>query len=132
MKYINLEIYSKNGTIIKKEVKSIFCFSTVSKLNILPGHANLITPLMISEFSFINKEDKLERYAIGGGVMSIETDKLTILVDSIENALDIDVDRATKSKERAEKRIKEHNGDIKRAELSLKRAMNRINVASNH
>ena len=44
---------------------------------------------------------------------------------------EIDIDRALKSKERAEKRInsKDDQIDIVRAEASLKRAIMRLNVA---
>ena len=54
-----------------------------------------------------------------------------IMTDTIENSNDIDLDRALSAKERAEKRLASHdsNVDQKRAELALKRALNRIHVS---
>ena len=54
----------------------------------------------------------------------------TLLVDAIEAKDEINLDRALASKKRAEERLaqKDPNLDMKRAELSLKRAINRINV----
>ena len=53
------------------------------------------------------------------------------MTDTIENSNDIDLDRALSAKERAEKRLASHdsNVDQKRAELALKRALNRIHVS---
>ncbi|MEG0359239.1 MAG: ATP synthase delta/epsilon chain alpha-helix domain-containing protein, partial [Anaerorhabdus sp.] len=53
-----------------------------------------------------------------------------ILVDSIENKKEIEKERASKAKQRAEKLLlkKDEGVDIKRAELALKRAMNRLDV----
>jgi F-type H+-transporting ATPase subunit epsilon len=54
-----------------------------------------------------------------------------ILADSVEVIEDIDVDRAERAKIRAEanlKRKKEEEIDYVRAELALKRAINRINA----
>ena len=53
-----------------------------------------------------------------------------ILTDSIENKKDIDLARAENAKRRAEERLKSNdpNIDFKRAELALKKALNRIEV----
>ena len=54
-----------------------------------------------------------------------------ILADSVEVIEDIDIDRAERAKTRAEeniKRKKEEEISVVRAELALKRAINRINA----
>ena len=57
-------------------------------------------------------------------------DKVTILAEIIEWPAEIDLKRAEEAKERAEERIREHapGTDMKRAEMSLKRAVARINA----
>lgn len=58
-------------------------------------------------------------------------DKVTVLAQAAEKPSDIDVERARKAKERAERRLqaKQDDIDFKRAELALKRALNRLDVA---
>ena len=52
----------------------------------------------------------------------------TILVDSIENIKEIDIERARKAKEKAEDKLnhKLDDQELLKAEVALKRAINRI------
>ncbi len=97
---------------------------------ILPNHMPLVTMLTIGVMS---SEENNQRtyYAVTSGAFYFRDNVAEILTDTIECSSDIDLDRAIASKERAEKRIQSNdsNVDLKRAELSLKRAMNRIHVA---
>ena len=73
-------------------------------------------------------EEKREVYAIAGGMLYFKDNECTILTPAIENKEDIDLRRAEEAKERAEKRIHDPNMDQKRAEVALRKAMNRISV----
>ena len=55
-----------------------------------------------------------------------------MLGDAVEEAKDIDLPRAQKARERAEKRLEgpPEGVDIDRAQVALARAINRIRVAS--
>ena len=57
---------------------------------------------------------------------------MRILADAFEGKDEIDVERAKRAKERAEKRLarKDANTSIRRAQVALDRAMNRIRVAN--
>jgi F-type H+-transporting ATPase subunit epsilon len=52
------------------------------------------------------------------------------MTDAIENKRDIDVDRAEAAKARAERRLHatDRNYDLRRAEIALQKALNRLNV----
>ena len=68
-------------------------------------------------------------YAIGGGIIRVEKDKTTLLLNSIEGKNDIDIDRANDAKTRAEKRLENKDEvDVARAKSALERALNRISV----
>lgn len=72
--------------------------------------------------------------AVSGGFLEVRPDKVTILAQAAENANEIDIDRAIRAKQRAEERLrkqKQSEIDFRRAELALRRALNRINVAQN-
>lgn len=98
-------------------------------IGILANHMPIVAMLQISMMSTIETDGR-HRYALAGGVLYFANNVATILTDAIERSDEIDLERALKAKERAEKEIKDPNSDIKKAEVSLKRAINRINVAS--
>ena len=63
--------------------------------------------------------------------MNIKNDGVVLLLNSIEEKDEIDIERANKALERAKERIEnkdDPNLDIKRAELALKRALARIDT----
>ena len=63
------------------------------------------------------------------GFSEILADKITILAEVVEWTEEIDVNRAKEAQIRAERRIKNADGDIDRAELALKRAILRQKLA---
>ncbi len=97
---------------------------------LLPNHMPLVTMLTIGVMS---SEENGQRnyYAITNGLFYFNDNVAEIMTDTIENRDEIDLDRASLAKARAEKRLQssDPNIDQKRAELALKRALNRIRVA---
>ena len=80
----------------------------------------------------MEKAGKTDYFAASGGVVEILPGSISILVETSELAVDIDKKRAAASKERAEKKIKEgrKQWDVKRAEVALLRAVNRMRITS--
>lgn len=78
----------------------------------------------------ITQDNEIKEAALHAGFAEVLQDKVTILAEIIEWPAEIDLKRAEEAKERAENRIKEQapGTDMKRAELSLKRAVARINA----
>ena len=69
-------------------------------------------------------------YATSGGFAEISGNKVELLVETIEEAKEIDKQRAEASLKRAKDRLKSKEGvDPKRAELALERAMNRLSIS---
>lgn len=132
-KTLKIKIITPYGEYFTGDIEYLSIFSDAFLLGILPGHAPLVTSIKISKMSMTIDNEKIS-YAIGGGVMHIKEDGSVILMlDSIERYDQIDVVRAQKAKERAEERLKTltDKNNIARAEASLRRALNRINVANN-
>ncbi len=79
----------------------------------------------------ITMEDETKEAVLHSGFAEVLPDKITILAEIIEWPVEIDLERAEAAKERAETRIHDAapGTDMKRAELSLKRAVARINGA---
>ena len=128
---INVKFVTPEGTYKEVESSLLNVTSTDGQRGILPNHMPIVLMLTISRLETM-EDGKRTQYAIGGGMLYFENNVATVLVDSIESQDEIDVDRATKAKDRAEGYIKSNdpNIDLKRAQLALSRAMNRIMVSS--
>ncbi|RKJ30101.1 ATP synthase F1 subunit epsilon, partial [Butyricicoccus sp. 1XD8-22] len=90
----------------------------------------LVSPLSIGGVELKDANGKSEFVAVSGGFIEVRPEKVSILAPSAEVASSIDLARAQEAKARAEERLKMKNDEIdfQRAELALRRAMNRINV----
>lgn len=130
MKTIKVSVVTPDGPVYDSEVEMVSAKASSGELGILPGHIPLVAPLTISSVR-LKKGGNTEQVAVSGGFLEVRPDKVTILAQAAELPSDIDVTRAKSAKERAEQRLnqsKSENVDHKRAELALKRAMNRLDV----
>ena len=131
MKTFQLTILTPYGLYLDAQANYVQVTSEDYTLGILPGHSPLISTLVISTM-YIKFDNEKIPYAIGGGIIRVEKDKVTLLLDSVERYDEIDYNRALSAKERAEKRLKEKEEDSSidehRAEYALARALNRIKV----
>lgn len=128
-KKLTVEVVTPDGLIVKDEFDMVVVHSLNGELGILPGHAPLIAPLIISSARLKTNNESM-RVAIGGGFIEVDQDHVTLLAQSAETPAKIDVQRAQKAKERAQRRVQQKRDqvDFRRAELALKRAINRLNV----
>ncbi len=122
LKIINLE-----GIYLQQEVDSIIIKTMAGELTILANHLPLITTCEISILK-IKKEATYTNYALAGGTLFVGEDEVKILTPAIESEDQIDFERALQAKIRAEKRLNNQEMDLKRAEVSLKKAINRLSL----
>ncbi|ANU22425.1 F0F1 ATP synthase subunit epsilon [Planococcus donghaensis MPA1U2] len=129
MKTITVNIVTPDGPVYDSEVSMVIAVTSTGEMGILPGHIPTVAPLGIGAVR-LKKENSTELVAVNGGFLEIRPEKVTILAQSAERATDIDLSRAQESAKRAEALLQANKDEIdfKRAELALKRAMNRINV----
>lgn len=131
MKTIKVSIVTPDGPVFDSDVEMVSTKAKSGELGILPGHIPLVAPLEIGAVR-LKKEGKTELAAVSGGILEVRPEQVTVLAQAAEMATDIDVERALRAKERAEQRLQQqHQEDIdfRRAELALKRAVNRLAVA---
>ena len=129
MKTITVNIVTPDGPVYDSEVSMVIAVTATGEMGVLPGHIPTVAPLGIGAVR-LKKENSTELVAVNGGFLEIRPEKVTILAQSAERATDIDLARAQESAKRAEALLQANKDEIdfKRAELALKRAMNRINV----
>jgi len=128
---LQFEIVTPDRLVLKEEVDELQIPGKNGYLGVLPGHAPLITELMVGELSY--REGKMTRYlSVAGGYCEVLPDRVTLLADKAERPEEINVPRALASKERAEKRLAESQNpdiDLDRAMVSLQRALIRLQVS---
>src|SRR5271154_6327258 len=73
-------------------------------LGILPGHAPLITELVVGEITY-RKGSQTYYLSVAWGFAEVLPDKVTILAETAERPQEIDVKRAQESKRRAEEAL---------------------------
>ncbi len=130
MAEIDLEIITPEKIIYKDSVDSITVPGTKGMFQVLKDHAPLMSTIEIGVIT-LKKNDVNTYLTTAGGTIEVLNNNVLILADSVEVINDIDIDRAESAKTRAEenlKRKKEEEIDGVRAELALKRAINRINA----
>lgn len=130
MAEFKLEVVSPEGSVLSENVEFVVLPAVDGEIGILANHAPLISALKIGVIRY-TKDGQVAKIATSGGFVEVAHNKAVVLADTAEIGETIDITRATAAKERAEKRLKDNDGDldVRRAELSLLRAVNRIKAA---
>lgn len=130
MNKIALDIVTPNGSVYSVDQAELVVLQTESgEMGIMAGHIPTVAPLKIGAVRVTLSGNKKEHIAVTEGFAEIRPDKVSVLVQSAEQAEEIDIERAKAALLRAEERIKSENVDFHRAEHALHRAMNRLEVA---
>jgi len=126
-----LRIVAPRGVVFEGEATSVSAPGTLGSFQVLFNHAPLLSSLEIGPLKVRDTGGLDTVYATGGGFLEVNNNRVVVLVESAERPEDIDVARARAARERAEGRLKSHDPlfDVRRAELALARALNRIRLA---
>lgn len=131
MSGFHLDIVTPDRSFFSEEVDMVIVKGIEGDLGILKGRAPVVTPLRIGKVRIFQND--IERIAaVVDGYISVQKDKTIIVTDSAEWPDEIDVERAVEAKQRAEKRLnsdKKPETDVARAQLALRRAINRLEVS---
>lgn len=130
---ILLEVVTPKGVIISKEVDIVTAPGSTGEFGVLANHAPLLTTIKTGSLAY-KKDGKEELVMISNGFCEVSNNKITFLIESAELGADIDIDRALRAKERAEKRLaeiqkKQEGIDGARVDAALQRSLARLKVA---
>jgi F-type H+-transporting ATPase subunit epsilon len=127
---IHLTIVTPERSLIDENVDEIQLPGAEGYLGILPGHAPLFTELKVGELGF-RKGASWVWLSVAWGFAEVLPDQVRVLAETAERANEIDVERATRARERAEKRLSQSGQEIdyNRALVALERAIVRIQVS---
>ena len=145
MAQMTVQVVTPDGLKYDHHASFIHSVTKDGQIGILPGHINLIAPLEVEELKVrrVDDESHVDWIAVNGGIIEVKDDFITIVANSAERDRDIDVSRAERAKQRAERVLEEatkhvleeatksdRNDDVQRAQVALRRALNRINVGT--
>ena len=135
-KLFKINIVTPNGLIYSHRGSSVSMRAIDGDRQILYNHLPILTPLTVGEVRVQRGADvdhKVDHIAVSGGIIEFANNVATIIADNAERARNIDLSRAEAAKQRAEALIKEakekHDEQLlERAQIDLRRAVNRIHV----
>ena len=126
-----LEIVTPERLVYSDQVDGITIPTLDGEIGILAHHMPLVSIIAPGEIK-VRKNEEVQYIAISGGFVKVVPAGVTILADTAEHAEEIDIERAARARERAEKFMKERKDDRlihTEAVAALERALARIKVA---
>ncbi len=132
---IHLEVVTPSGPVVNEDVDIVSAPGYGGDFGVLANHSLFLSTIKIGGLTY--KQGGTEKnLMVSGGFCEVSNNKITFLVESAESGAEIDVDRAMRAKERAEKRLLEAKAsqekiNLTRAEAALQRAIARIKTAEN-
>ena len=131
MSTFNLDIVTPTRNLEEMVVSYVRCPGLDGSFGIMANHQEGIFSLDIGEI-MIKTKSETKYLSISGGFAEIVNDGVSILVETVESASDIDIPRAEAALQRARDRKSSsdnENLDQARLENALSRALNRLQVA---
>lgn len=130
-KVFAMEIVTPMGLAYKSEVTHVKLPGVEGYFGVLAGHEPFITSLKLGEIKADLPGGETKYFAVTGGLVEVLPEKVSILVESAEEAHEIDLEGAQKEKENLEKRILTlpDKKEIEKAKKALEKAVIRIRVA---
>ena len=128
-----LKIIAPERIFFDEDVNMVELNTSEGEIGILPKHIDL-TNIVAPGIMTITKGDEVKEASLLSGFIEVLPDSVTILAEACEWPDEIDANRANEAKIRAERRISGGDSSINmdRAEISLKRALVRLNLAGKY
>ncbi len=129
---ITLRVVTPSRLVLDEEVDEVTAPGELGEFGVLPNHIAFLSTLVAGELSYKQGANRVV-LAISGGYAEVLDNVMTVLAPAAEFAWEIDMARAQRAKERAEKQLAEPNRegtDWQAAEAAMQLAQVRIQVAS--
>lgn len=131
MATLKLEIVTPDRKVLSEDVEYVGAPGIMGEFGVLPNHVPFLSALGIGNLHY-KQNGKAYYVFVAGGFAEVSNNQVTILAEVAEMATEIDADRATKAKSRAEERSAKakEKVDAARNQAALRRAVARISCKS--
>lgn len=129
---IQLRLVTPSRLLLDEEVDEVTAPGVLGEFGVLPNHIAFLATLEIGEMSY-KLGNQGVHLALSGGYAEVLDNVMTVLANAAELGDEIDVERALRARERAEKKLEElnrENKDFASAEAALHRALLRLQIAA--
>ena len=129
---LQLEVVTPERRLLSEDVNSVTVPGRNGEMEILPGHAALISELKTGVLSY-NQDGTVFQLHVSGGFIEVNHDRVSVLAEIAERPEEIDAARARLSRERTEKQLSSWSGaeeDFEKARAKLERSMVRLQLAT--
>ena len=129
MTRLYLKVVTPDKLFFEGEIDMLVARTIEGDVGILLNHSPLVTILDIGRL-VIKDGDERKVAACAGGYIDVRNNYITVVSDACEWEDEIDINRAERAKERASKKLEDKDTATFKAELALKKAINRINIGN--
>lgn len=129
---LQLEVVTPERRVLSEPVNSVTVPGRNGEMQILPGHAALISELKTGVLAY-NQDGTTQQLHVSGGFVEVSDDRVSVLAEIAERPEEIDAARARLAREHSEKQLSAWSGteeDFEKARVKLERSMVRLQLAS--
>ena len=101
---LSLKVLAPNQNVFEGDAEEVILPSTTGQIGILPGHISLVTAIDIGVLR-LRSNSKWISIALMGGFAEIESDEVTVLVNSAEIGSEIDQSAAEQALSKAKTEV---------------------------
>lgn len=133
-KTFQAQILTPIGALFDGEVTGVQVPGEGGSFEMKFNHAPIISTLDIGVVRLMTEQNQALYYAVSGGFVEMNDNRLTLLAEAAESAADIDIERARSARERALGKLADRDKSIDRDlfERALSRAENRLRIADKY
>ena len=129
---LQLEVVTPERRVLSEPVNSVTVPGLSGEMQILPGHAALISELKTGVLSY-SQDGRTQQLHVSGGFVEVSDDRVSVLAEIAERPEEIDAARARLARDHTEKQLSAWSGteeDFEKARVKLERSMVRLQLAS--
>lgn len=128
---LHLDIIDQEKQLLSRDVEMVLVPTEMGQIGILPGHISLFASLEAGEL-IVTNNGKESIFAVSGGFVDVNHDKVTILANSAIDSQNIDIKKVEEAKKKAQETMNKKQlseREYKLAEADLRRAILELKVA---
>ena len=132
---LTLRVITPESIVVDTTASSVKFPGLDGLMGVLPRHAPMVAALDSGALTWTEGGAEMDMF-VSGGFAEVRGGTIRVVTEASEPASDIDVERAQQAAERARERMRSRGPaedgepfDLFRAEASLRRALQRLNVA---
>jgi F-type H+-transporting ATPase subunit epsilon len=134
MQAISLSILAPERRLIEGEaVASVILTTSEGEVEILPGHADMVSMLETGRFVYTPRGGKPVTGVISSGFLNVEHGTVKVVAETIELVKEINLERAREAQKKAEKMLSDPTLDpvmSRKYQLKLLRAVTRQQIGA--